>query len=126
MECKATVHRWHVAAVVLGVMAAFGLVIYLLWQHQQGKSKDGGGGELGVQLTDNPLQVYGQQQSPRGSLSDRAAERRSNAYLVVRVLYQPARILVGYIQVINHLRITTLLRCVCFCPSLSFSQPSYS
>ena len=52
-----------------------------------------------MQLTDNPLQAYGQKRSPRGSLSDRAAERRSNAYLAVRVFYQPARILVGYIQV---------------------------
>jgi hypothetical protein len=100
VECKATVHRWYIAAVVLGVVAAFGLVVYLWWRHQQGKTKgDRGAGELAMQLTDNPLQAYGQKRSPRSSLSGRAAERRSNAYLAVRVFYQPARILVGYIQV---------------------------
>jgi hypothetical protein len=87
-----------VAAVVLGVVAALGLVVYLWWRHQQGKTKEDGAGELAMQLTDNPLQAYGRQRSPRGSLSGRAAERRSHAYLAVRVFYQPARILVGYIQ----------------------------
>jgi hypothetical protein len=95
VECKTTVHRWYVATVVLGAVAAFGLVVYLWWRHQQGKSKDDGGGELVMQLTDNPLQAQGQ---TRGSLSGRATERRNNAYLAVRVLYQPVRILVGYIQ----------------------------
>ena len=99
MECKTTVHRWYVAAVVLGVVAAFGLVVYLWWRYQQVKTKgDRGAGELAMQLTDNPLHKNGQKRSPRSSLSDRAAERRSNAYLAVRVFYQPARILVGYIQ----------------------------
>jgi hypothetical protein len=80
-------------------VAAFALVVYLWWRHQgQGKNKDGGS-ELVMQLTDNPLQAYGQKRSPRGSLSDRTAKQRSNAYLAVRVLYQPVRILVGYIQV---------------------------
>ena len=92
-------HHWYVAAVVLGVAAAFGLAVYMWWWCQQGKTKEDGDSELAMQLTDNPLQVYRQKQSPRGSLSGRASERRSNAYLVVRVLYQPIRILVGYIQV---------------------------
>jgi hypothetical protein len=98
VECVQTVHRWYVAAVVLGVVAAVSLVVYLCWQHQQGNTKKDGGGELAMQLTDNPLQAYGHKRSPRGSLSHRAAEQRSNAYLAVRILYQPARILVGYIQ----------------------------
>jgi hypothetical protein len=83
------VHRWYATAVVLGVVATFGLVVYLWWRHQQGKAKEDGGGELAMQLTDYPLQVYGQKRSPRGSLSARAAERRNNVYLTVRVLYQP-------------------------------------
>jgi hypothetical protein len=106
VECKTTVHRWYIAGVVLGIVAAFGLVIYLWWWQQQGKTEEDGSGDLAMQLTDNPLQVYRQKRSPRGSLSHRAAERRSNAYLTVRVLYQPARILVGYIQV----RGATILR----------------
>ena len=84
---------------VLGVVAAFGLAAYLWWRHHQGKTKEDGDGEMAMQLTDNPLQAYGQKQSPRGSLSARAAERRSTAFQAVRVLYQPVRILVGYIQV---------------------------
>ena len=90
VECKTTVHHWYVAAVVLGVMAACGLVGYLWWRYQQDKSKDEDAGELAMQLTDNPLQAYGQKRSPRGSLSHRAAERRSNACLAVRVLYRRA------------------------------------
>ena len=82
-------------------MAALGLVVYLWWWYQQDQSKEDGGGELAMQLTDNPLQPHGQKRSPRGSLSARAAERRNNALLTVRVLYQPARIMVGYIQVQN-------------------------
>ena len=92
-------HHWYVAAVVIGSVAACGLVVYLWWRYQQDKSEDEGGGELAMQLTDNPLQAYGQKRSPRGSLSARAAERQSNVFLAVRVLYQPVRILVGYIQV---------------------------
>ena len=112
-------HRWYVAAVVLGVVATFGLVVYMWWRYQQGTaSKEDGGDELAMQLMDNPLQAH-QKRSPRGSLSDRAAERQNNAYLVVRVLYQPARILVGYIQVI----FITLLRCMCCRLSQSFSTP---
>jgi hypothetical protein len=98
VECQATVHRWYIATVFLGVVVALGLVVYLWWRYQQDESKDKCGGELAMQLTDNPLQTYAQRRSSRGSLSGRTAERRSNAFLVVRVLYQPARILVGYIQ----------------------------
>jgi hypothetical protein len=101
VECKATVHRWYIATVVLGVATVFALVVYLWWKYKQDKSKDDAGGDLAMQLTDNPLQAYGQNRSPRGSLSRRAAERRSHAYLAVRVLYQPVRILVGYIQVLG-------------------------
>jgi hypothetical protein len=99
VECKATVRHWYVAALVLGAVAVFGLVVYLWWQYQQDENKNDGGDELAMQLTDNPLDAYGQAWSPHGSLSRRAVERRSNAYLALRVLYQPARILVGYIQV---------------------------
>jgi hypothetical protein len=39
-----------------------------------------------MQLTDNPLQPH---DGHKRSLSDRVSERRGNAYLAVRVLYQP-------------------------------------
>jgi hypothetical protein len=94
VECTATVHRWYVAAAVLRVVAAAGLVVYLWSRYrQQDQDKDG---ELAIQLTDNPLQSH---DGHKRSLSDRVSERRGDAYLAVRVLYQPARILVGYIQV---------------------------
>jgi hypothetical protein len=84
------------------VAVACGLVAYLAW----GRKQDGGTatGELAVQLTENPLPPYesGLERSPHGSLSHRArttAQRSSNVYIYMQVLYQPARILVGYIQV---------------------------
>jgi hypothetical protein len=92
------VHHWYVAAVVLGVVFAAGLVMYLWWRHQQ-QGENGGSGELAMQLANNPLHPYEQKLSPRTSLSGRLAKRRGNAYLAVRMLYQPVRILVGYIQV---------------------------
>jgi hypothetical protein len=97
VECKTTVHRWCIATVVLSAMVAVGLVVYMWW-HRQYYQEKGASAELSAQLTDNPLQ-YEQGHSPRSSWSSRVAKRRGNAYLVIRVLYQPTRILVGYIQV---------------------------
>jgi hypothetical protein len=97
VACKDTVHRWYVAVVVLGILVGVGLVVYLCWRHRQRQNK-GSDDEMGLQLTDNPLQLRGQKRSPRGSLSGQASERRGNVHLAVRVLYQPVRILVGYIQ----------------------------
>jgi hypothetical protein len=97
VACQTTMHRWYITAMILAIMITLGLVVYLWWQRQQqvkAKHTD----ELVMQLTDNPVQQYGIEQQ-RGSLSGRAAERTSNLYLAVRVLYQPGRILVGYIQV---------------------------
>ena len=57
-------------------------------------------------LMENPLQAggHGSAATPsgRGSLVDRAratAKRTGSLYMLLRVLYQPTRILVGYIQV---------------------------
>ena len=57
-----------------------------------------------MQLTDNPLQDASAG-SARTSLSSlqSTVQRSDDAYMLVRVLYQPIRILIGYGQVVNQL-----------------------
>jgi hypothetical protein len=103
VECKTTVHHWYIAAVVLSVAVAAGLLVHLCFRRRQWGQGKRGFGDQAMHQTGNPLQPYEQRarssRSTRGSLSERATERRDNAYLAVRALYQPVRILVGYIQV---------------------------
>ena len=59
-------------------------------------------------LHTNPLQLRSdlQQQSPRSSVSLKAtavAQRSLGVYAVLRVVYQPVRIIVGYIQVVTQI-----------------------
>jgi hypothetical protein len=67
------------------------------------KQLDGTHSSLQVQLTDNPLQ--------HDSASDMmpsaagVAQRSEHAYLFVRVMYQPSRILIGYFQVVSQIGI---------------------
>ena len=57
-----------------------------------------------MQLTDNPLQDDGSSGVKRQSLSLQATvQRTDDAYMLVRSLYQPMRIIVGYGQVVNQL-----------------------
>jgi hypothetical protein len=114
VECKTTMQHWYVAGGFLVVMVTTSLVVYM-WRKCKRDKSTPSGDELTAHLMDNPVQPYGSEQrlSPRGSLSDRVAERRSKVSLGVRVLYQPARILVGYIQV----RTTALLHCGDYCCS---------
>ena len=97
VECKATNQRWYGILTLAGAVAASGLVVYLSCCRDT--SLEAAPNDLAMQLTANPLQSDG---SPRGSLSQRArstALRSGNVYILLRVLYQPFRILVGYIQV---------------------------
>lgn len=61
---------------------------------------------LDAQLTttDNPLQ-FGSFDAvdQRQSLGMRTVQRTDDAYMLVRVLYQPTRILVGYVQVVSQI-----------------------
>ena len=57
-----------------------------------------------MQLTDNPLQDASLS-TARTSLSglQSTGQRSDDAYMLVRVRYQPMRILIGYGQVVNQL-----------------------
>ena len=58
-------------------------------------------GLLQAQLTDNPLSSS--PGSMRQSLSDATVQRTDDAYMLVRVVFQPMRILIGYGQVVNQI-----------------------
>jgi hypothetical protein len=54
--------------------------------------------------TDNPLQMGSNEPTDtRESLTTTTVQRTDDAYMLVRVLYQPARILVGYVQVVSQI-----------------------
>ena len=59
-------------------------------------------GLLQAQLTDNPLSSSSPG-SMRQSLSDATVQRTDDAYMLVRVVFQPMRILIGYGQVVNQI-----------------------
>eukprot|EP01045_Picozoa_sp_COSAG04_P017800 COSAG04_NODE_1601_length_6193_cov_7.603709_1_plen_483_part_10 len=90
----------------VAILAAVCLLVALLYACRRRASRvDGPSSSLELQLTDNPLQS--DSSSPganRPSLSLRATvERSDDAYMLVRVLYQPMRILIGYGQVVNQI-----------------------
>ena len=59
---------------------------------------------LHAQLTtDNPLQSDSESTDNRQSLSMATVQRTDDAFMLLRVLYQPVRILVGYIQVVSQI-----------------------
>ena len=69
-------------------------------KHVQGAVAGGGSTDLlHAQLTtDNPLQSDNRQ-----SLSMATVQRSDDAFMLLRVVYQPGRILVGYIQVVSQI-----------------------
>ena len=68
------------------------------------KPTDGGDpSALQIQLTDNPLQPNSVLQEGRLSRSSTTVQRTEDAVMLARVVYQPARILVGYMQVITQI-----------------------
>ena len=105
VPCSSANSNLYAAAALAGVAALGGLVIYL-WLRQQ-RQQEGPPSDMGASLMmENPLQSSGHgsaaMSSGRGSLADRAratAKRTGSLYMLLRVLYQPTRILVGYIQV---------------------------
>jgi hypothetical protein len=112
VECKVANQRWYGLVGLIGLVIAFGLLIYLLCSRTCARGDKASGDELSFQLsfqTDNPLTAdagSGLRHSTRSSLSHRArktAERSGNVYLLLRVLYQPVRIIVGYIQVVTQI-----------------------
>ena len=82
--------------VLLGLATLLAGLIYA-WRRRV--TSDQGTSSLQLQLTDNPLQ-----DATAGSSGLQTTLQRSDeAFLLVRVLYQPVRILIGYGQVVNQL-----------------------
>jgi hypothetical protein len=86
------------------IVALFGGVVYTKHTHRAEASSSAN--SLEAQLTtDNPLSQSGSYESmdKRQSLSMATVQRTDDAYMLLRVLYQPLRILVGYVQVVSQI-----------------------
>ena len=88
--------------VMLGMGSLMSALVYACRRH--GSRTTDTSSSLEMQLTDNPLQDTSAG-SARTSLSSlqSTVQRSDDAYMLVRVLYQPMRILIGYGQVVNQL-----------------------
>jgi hypothetical protein len=81
------------------VAVGFGYV-----KHVQRTGADSPTDLLHAQLTtDNPLQSDSESTDNHQSLSMATVQRTDDAFMLLRVLYQPGRILVGYIQVVSQI-----------------------
>eukprot|EP01046_Picozoa_sp_COSAG06_P049868 COSAG06_NODE_7767_length_2382_cov_1.723609_4_plen_306_part_00 len=78
-------------------------------KHHQRSEASSSASLLEAQLTtDNPLQrnaLAYDSTDKRQSLSRTTVQRTDDAYMLLRVLYQPVRILVGYVQVVSQIGI---------------------
>ena len=86
---------------VLAVIIGAGLAYYFCCVRQS--TTDDDPSALQIQLTDNPLQPNFSPQEGRLSRSGAAVQRSADAVMLARVVYQPFRILVGYMQVITQI-----------------------
>jgi hypothetical protein len=94
--------------VFLLVLAAVALIGGVAYARRVHRAEDSGSSasSLEAQLTtDNPLQGSGPLESvdKRQSLSTSTVQHTDDAYMLLRVLYQPVRILVGYVQVVSQI-----------------------
>jgi hypothetical protein len=81
-------------------MVGAGLAYYFCCVRQPATDDDPSA--LQIQLTDNPLQPNSSQDG-RLSRSGATVQRSEDAVMLARVVYQPFRILVGYMQVITQI-----------------------
>jgi len=89
-----------IASAIVLTAASLGYAKYL--QHSTGADRPTD--LLHAQLTtDNPLQSDSESSDIRQSLSMATVQRTDDAFMLLRVLYQPGRILVGYIQVVSQI-----------------------
>ena len=92
--------------VVLGVIVMLAGVAYARHNLRAAASSSSLESSLQVQLTtDNPLSgdEFASNDSKRQSLSMTTVQRTDDAQMLLRVLWQPIRILVGYVQVVNQI-----------------------
>ena len=104
-ESCTTVNSSPVLYLIVAVIAAMAVGVAYAKHLQRTQEVSSSSGLLHAQLTtDNPLQSDSyESMDTRQSLSKATAQRTDDAYMVVRVLYQPGRILVGYIQVVSQI-----------------------
>ena len=89
-----------IASAIVLAAAGLGYAKYV----QRSTGADRPTGLLHAQLTtDNPLQSDSESTDNRQSLSMATVQRTDDAFMLLRVLYQPVRILVGYIQVVSQI-----------------------
>ena len=86
---------------VLSMIIGAGLAYYVCCVRSP--ANDDSTSALQIQLTDNPLQPSSAPQEGRVSRSGVTMQRSEDAVMLARVMYQPARILVGYMQVITQI-----------------------
>jgi hypothetical protein len=89
----------------LVVIAVIVLIVGVAYAKRHQRSEpSSSAGLLEAQLTtDNPLQSAYDSMDKRQSLSRTTVQRTDDAYMLLRVLYQPVRILVGYVQVVGQI-----------------------
>jgi hypothetical protein len=95
---------------VLAAVALLGGVHAYAKHVHRAEASGSSASSLQAQLTTaNPLQGSGSYESvnTRQSLSTSTVQRTDDAYMLLRVLYQPVRILVGYIQVVSQIGLCT-------------------
>jgi hypothetical protein len=86
---------------VMSIVAGAGLAYYVCCVRASAADDDPSA--LQKQLTDNPLQPNSSLSEGRLSRSGATMQRSEDAVILARVVYQPARILLGYMQVITQI-----------------------
>eukprot|EP01051_Picozoa_sp_SAG22_P002087 SAG22_NODE_89_length_21278_cov_16.698758_6_plen_888_part_00 len=108
VECSSTNSNPFAAMLLLGAVCVIAAAVYMWRRRSRGV---GDMAELSQGLIANPLQ--NSPVNPRGSSSSSSgggkaaaqavAQKSSDLYTMLRVIYQPVRIIVGYIQVVTQI-----------------------
>ena len=118
VKCSVTNSNPYAAGGLLAVVFILVGVVYL-WRRRD-KQRSGSSRELSQGLYANPLQGSPEGQGPRGNTSSglgkaaAVAQKSTDVYMLLRVVYQPVRIIVGYIQVVTQIgreKPATSIRC---------------
>jgi hypothetical protein len=104
-KCSAINSSPYTIIALVGLAVAVVLLVSV-WYKRSNSNMDGESTPQ-EQLTDNPLQIETSEvQAARSSLSrtaNKTIQRSDDAMMLLRVMYQPFRILVGYGQVVNQI-----------------------
>eukprot|EP01051_Picozoa_sp_SAG22_P000944 SAG22_NODE_31_length_27697_cov_7.384376_15_plen_379_part_00 len=111
VECSATNSNPYAAGTLLGAACAVAAAVYLWRRRSRGVV---GNVELSQGLVANPLQLSGgsgsgvnlrasSSSSSGGGKAAAVAQKSTDLYTLLRVVYQPVRIIVSYIQVVTQI-----------------------